>query len=200
MLPEKAESMLEELLRYVKLLIHHHIILGYGGNISFRVLPKGDLILITRHGTLLELLEPKDFIPVRLSEKQCKEASIEYPTHRLIYLKTNMNVIFHVHSTAAIVLSLRHKEGDVIKPLDEEGKILINEIPIVEAPAGTIELAEKIVQWVIKGRNVVLARGHGIFVAEEDIKGAYIKTCAVERSLRVLVLTKILDALEGVTS
>lgn len=200
MLPEKVKSVLEELLGYVKLLVHHHIILGYGGNISFRVLPKGDLILITRHGTLLELLEPKDFVPVRLSEERCKEASIEYPTHRLIYLKTNMNVVFHVHSTPAIVLSLRHKEGDVIKPLDEEGRLLINEIPIVEAPAGTMELAEKIVRWVIKGRNVVLARGHGIFVAEKDVRRAYIKTCAAERSLRILVLAKILGALEGATS
>ena len=156
------------------------------GNISMRM---GDWIFITCTGSMLDELDATKVVQVDL-HGPCdldRIASSETCVHRAVYNGTSAHAIIHTHSPYAVALSLVEKE--VLKPMDGEGLIFMGTVPIVSGRFGTEDLAGN-VSAALRTSKACIARGHGVFVAGENLDDAYTLACMVEHSSQVLYLVK----------
>ncbi|MDY6866031.1 MAG: aldolase [Halobacteriota archaeon] len=173
--------MIEDLKRFGKRLARDGLVKSNSGNISIRV---GDKIFITTSGSMLDELDEESIVEIDPdSSKFDLKASSESLVHSKIYKKTNSSAVIHAHPTFAVVLSLL-MDGPV-EPMDFEGKYFFEEIPIIKSDTGSKELAED-VSTTIKKRNGLIVRGHGTFTTGKNVEEAYLRTCAIEFSCRIL--------------
>jgi len=179
------------LLRYYGgLLSRHGYVAGHGGNLSLR---SGGSIYITRHGARLEDLRPDDVVEVPLEGPSSLDAiaSSEILLHRAVYLNGAQHLaIVHTHSLYATAASYFLDE---LKPLDVESAYVLRSIPIVEGPAGSAKLAERVAE-ALKDHHAVVVRGHGVFTAAKVMDVAYRYACLVERSAMLWFLVETLKA------
>ena len=80
-----------------------------------------------------------------------------------------------------IVLSLLL---DNIKPCDFAGKRFFVEIPIVDGEFGTPALNNQVVNNL--KNNAVIVKGHGSFTVGENLRKAFVLSCALETSCKLL--------------
>jgi L-fuculose-phosphate aldolase len=152
------------------------------GNISVR---SEHGFLIKRTGAMLDSIRDEDVIEVGLAPSPAdKEASSETPSHRAIYLATDVRAIIHAHPPFAIVESLLC--GDEIRPVDSEGIPFLGVIPIVDGGSGSKELYDNLSR-VFSSGNIkgVVNRGHGSFAAGPDLEDCFNTTAMIEHSSRI---------------
>jgi L-fuculose-phosphate aldolase len=157
------------------------------GNIS---VIRGNVIIITRTGSMLDELDQNNLIEVDL-EGPCpfdEKASTETCVHRAIYQSTSALAVIHTHSPFAVALSLI--EGKVIEPIDSEGLHFMGPMHVVEAGFGSQELAAE-VSKILGSSQVCIARGHGVFAQGRSLAEAYTMACIAEHSSKVRYLVKI---------
>jgi L-fuculose-phosphate aldolase len=156
------------------------------GNISLKI---GDSIFITCTGSMLDELDARRVVQVNLQGPRDLDrmASSETCVHRAVYKGTSAHAIIHTHSPYAVALSLIEKE--ILKPIDSEGLIFMGTVPIVSGRFGTEDLAGN-VSAALRTSKACIARGHGVFVAGENLDEAYTLACMVEHSSQVLYLVK----------
>lgn len=160
------------------------LVTSHGGNMSLRL---GDSILITRHGAMLGRLGRDDLVEASLEGVQAA-ASMDLAVHQAIYRVTSAQAIVHAHPVHTIALSLVERS---ILPAEAEGQHFLGEVPVVgqEPTAVLAPLAEEIAA-ALKGRCIVMARGHGSFAVGESLEQAYQWTSALEASCRVAWLLR----------
>jgi len=152
---------------------------GANGNISFR---QKTQIYITRGGSLLSELKKSDLVKI-----EAANASSESPAHKLIYARLpQINAIIHIHSLAAITVSLKEHKS-FIEPLDLEGKYHFKKIPIITTKLvpGARDLPEKLLNNAKSG--AVIVRGHGLFVLGSSLQECYTRACTVDNICRLLL-------------
>jgi L-fuculose-phosphate aldolase len=159
------------------------------GNLSIL---SGEMILITKTGSMLDELDESQIIDVDLFVPCLHDAlaSIETCVHRAIYLKSNAKAIIHTHPTYSVAISLL--EDKCLMPKDSEGLHFLKEIPIVDGFFGTEKLAEN-VSLALQNHKSCIARGHGVFAMGENLREAFSITCMSEHSAQILYLLKIFD-------
>lgn len=170
----------QEVIFYGRELFLAGINIGSNGNISFR---QKNRIFITKSGSLLSQLQKKELVDIN-----SKLASSESPSHKIIYENVpGINSIFHVHSLAAIKLSLRAKKNFVV-PIDLEGKYYFEKIPVIETTLvpNAPDLPQKLLNSHKHG--AVIVRGHGLFVFGKTIKECYTRTCTMDNICRILMV------------
>jgi L-fuculose-phosphate aldolase len=151
------------------------------GNISLR---RGDSLLITRTGSMLDELDPFSLVEVDL-ESPCKMdevSSCETVVHRTIYQTTPAKAILHTHSPFAVAFSLLGESS--LEPVDSEGQHLLGSVPVVKGGFGTQELAEK-ASLALRSSKACLVMGHGVFAIGYTLKEAYTVACMTEHSAQV---------------
>lgn len=160
------------------------LVTSHGGNMTLRM---RDHILITRHGAMLGHLGRDNLVEAPL-EGNLAAASMDLAVHQAIYRATQARAIVHAHPVHAIALSLVRTS---ILPADAEGRHFLGEVPVVgeEPTAVLVPLAEGIAA-ALKGRPIVMARGHGCFAIGETLEQAYQWTSALEASCRVAWLLR----------
>jgi len=175
------------------------LVYGNFGNMSF-VSSDRSFIFITKSGTFMDELNDKSVVSVYADESNKSQfssqvyseenlASSELPVHRLIYKKTDFNCVFHVHSPYSVAVSIieYEKGNQFITPVDSEGKMFFDKIPIVSGPPGSLKLAENVSE-ALTTYSGVIAEGHGTFVAAENFSKAYVISSLIEHSAKVLYL------------
>lgn len=157
------------------------------GNISAI---KGDKIIITKSGSMLDELTRSQMVEVDLSGPcpQDATASTETCVHRAVYQGTTARSVIHTHSPYAVALSLI--EPEQVEPIDSEGCHFLGPMPLVDAEFGTSDLAAK-VSSALHSHNACIARGHGVFAQGQSLAEAYTMACMAEHSAQVRYLVKV---------
>lgn len=154
---------------------------SHSGNLS--VIDR-EYIYITRTGTMLDHINDGDIIKADCTDRNPPKVSMEYPVHRQIYIDTAFNAIIHCHPPHATALSLLRDE---IEPLDMEGKRIVSTVPVVSGEDNIPELVSAQCQ---KGHRAVMVRGHGVFVAAENMEEALHVATALEMSAKIICLSR----------
>jgi L-fuculose-phosphate aldolase len=174
--------MREELIRFGRKLAAAGLTHARFGNMSVRI---GGRILITKSGSMLEELEETQLVEVDLSQGGSSDsiASTETIVHRAIYQATSARAVIHSHSPFAVIISLLTQKDSLI-PLDCESLHTLGEIPLISAPPGSAELAEKAAA-ALSDRKACIIRGHGPVAAGKTVEEAFVNVCSVEHACKV---------------
>jgi L-fuculose-phosphate aldolase len=155
------------------------LISSHAGNMSVLV---GNMVHITKRGSMLGRLKPADIIKLELEEDNpnLSQASSETVVHRAIYKKTDALAVMHAHPPYANLLSMTE---DALIPIDSEGSFLFKKVPVV-SPKNTIasEEAANIVSKYLKDYKIVLVRGHGSFARGATLEETHMFTSSLESS------------------
>lgn len=161
------------------------LVSSHGGNMSVRV---GDRVLITRRGSMLGRLTPRDVIETALGrdDSEVALASTEIVVHRAIYQRTNGLAIVHTHSPHTI---LRTLIDDEIVPVDSEASYLLHKVPVhsLARTAGSAEVADA-VSSALKEYKCVCLRGHGPFAIGTVLEEAFQWISSLEMACKILNL------------
>jgi len=181
-------KIINQIIFYGKLIEKYGLISSHSGNISAKI---GSNILITKTGTMLGSLTPKDITVISLhdpDDKNLKFASMESVVHKSIYMNSNAKAVIHTHPDYLITISYKLKK---FKPIDSEGKFLIKELPIIktEKTIASQEVAEKIGEIASKYFAAIVAT-HGLFVWTETLEKAFYITTALEKSAKIYYLVE----------
>jgi len=155
---------------------------SHSGNISLR---RGDIIYITRRGSMKGFLTNKDIITIGLKPSiKDSAASTEAIVHRSIYLNTNAKAVIHTHPPIATAFSFRNSE---IKPIDLEGSLLLPRVPVLNClkPTASKELADKLPQMLKKSPSVLVKR-HGLFCIGQTLEDAFHYTSLTEHAAKII--------------
>jgi len=162
-----------------------HLISSHGGNMSVR---EGDRIFITRKGSMLGRLAPRDVVWTELD--QCEldaECSREIVVHRAIYKATKARAIVHAHPVHTIWRSLI---ADSIEPIDSESLYVFGaSVPVVSAAetVASAEAAEKL-SYELREARIAVLRSHGPFSTGATLEEAFYHVSALEASCQILDL------------
>lgn len=163
---------------------------SHSGNLSVRF---GENMIITQALAMLGRLNRDSLaaVPLEGDIDPKLNASKESLTHRAIYKRSTANAIVHTHPPAAITLSLLYDE---IVPVDADGAYHFSKVAVVTPDylKGPEAVAEVIAEPLATA-NVVLARGHGTFAAEETLERAIQFSCILETSARIILNLLMLD-------
>ncbi len=155
---------------------------SHSGNLSMR---EGEKILITRTGAMLGDLRSVDIVEIPIDSEGDPRASLEYPVHRRIYLRTAAKAVVHCHPPCAVSLSLSRDE---IVPVDLEGRHHLDRVPVL---GDTVPSADEIASVFDNGGKVLVVRGHGAFSAGDTMEDALHYVSALEMSAKVIILSSI---------
>jgi L-fuculose-phosphate aldolase len=157
---------------------------SHSGNLSVRI---GGSMIITKALAMLGRINEHSLVEVPLDGDidPGLNASKESYTHRAIYARRNAAAIVHTHPPAAITLSLL---CDFIVPVDADGAYHFPKVGVVSPDylLGPEAVAE-VIAAPFENANMVLSRGHGLFVAEESLERALQYSCTVETSARIIL-------------
>ncbi len=180
-------SLINEIIKYGKLVEKYGLIASHSGNISVR---KDDKILITATGTMLGNLKEEDIVETSLFavDENLKFASMESVVHKEIYKNSDAKAIIHAHPVYSISLSM---VLDQFVPIDSEGKYILDYVPVLKAKqtVASKEVAEKI-HVFFKKHKVVIVKSHGSFAVADSLEKAFYFTSVLENSAKIYYLTK----------
>lgn len=165
---------------------------GREGNISARL---GDSMLVKATGQFLSDATPKDFVKVRLANRDAdwrREPSIEVNMHRLLYVKRpDVEAVVHTHPpfvTSFCVAGLR------LEPVTTEAAFYfpkgIDLLPKEEP--GSLRLAEAVSENMEKGVDSLLLESHGLVTLGPSLHDAIQLSIVAERTAQVAILSRLL--------
>jgi L-fuculose-phosphate aldolase len=175
------ELIVDEIITYGEMAADNGLIYGNFGNLSVKY---EDMIYITKSGAMLGRLTSDDI--VSFEDKIHGEASSDTPIHSELYKRNNCGAILHMHGDYTIIMSINHEN---VSPCDFVGMRFLEKIPVVEGEFGTSSLTNAIVRDI--RNDAVIVKGHGSFTIGENLKKAYILSCAVETSCKILCFKEI---------
>ena len=159
------------------------LVSSHGGNLSVRI---ADRVIITRRGCQLNHLTERDLVEtgVAWNDRATPSASSELAIHRMIYQRTRAHAIVHAHPIITLALSL---QGDAILPIDSEGQVNLNRVPIVGEGviAEVRDVVEELASALLQHR-IVIVRGHGSFATGQLLDEAHRWTSVLEDSCRLI--------------
>lgn len=164
-----------------------HLISSHGGNMSLR---DGDVIYITRTGSMLGRLSPTDVVQVPLEGPSEADAyaSSELVVHRAIYAATKAGAVVHTHSPHTI---LRSMLDDAIQPIDSEARLFLPNTPVVvsQKTVGS-DVAARLLSEALTQVPVAVLRGHGPFACGDTLEQAYHWVSVLECSSELLTMAE----------
>jgi L-fuculose-phosphate aldolase len=175
--------------KYGQMLWEAGLIHMTSGNMSLR---KGNVLYVTRTGSLLGRLSSTDIVTVNLNNTlRDKGASSETPVHRAIYLANpEVQSVVHAHPPHATTLSWDH---EVIRTNDSDS-LYIPEIPVLtDCPygEGSACIAEHFPQTLGK-HKLAMIRGHGAFAVGDSLREATSRISMMENQCRLLFFRQLL--------
>ena len=177
-------------------LVARGLVLGSGGNLSFR---EGDRMYITRSGALLHQLTPDDFLPVALDVPYRRSfiglhPSTETPMHQAAYLaREDARVIVHCHPVNAIAWAMLGEPLPAVTP--DFTLYLGPEVPSLPyALPGSRALAD-LVAPALAGCPAVLLGNHGVLVTGDTVARARLRLFHIDETAEICLKAKAAGAL-----
>jgi L-fuculose-phosphate aldolase len=164
---------------------------GSGGNLSARR-PGADSCWVTRAGTWLDRLTPKDFVEVPIVDAgnygsapinggpPSTEVALHLETYRV---RPDVNAVVHLHPQVAVLLDAL---GEPIRLITSDHSYYLRRVARVPFhPPGTAELAQAAAQAVADGTNCVILAHHGCSVLGGDVAMAHRRASNLEEAARL---------------
>ncbi|WP_457641210.1 class II aldolase/adducin family protein [Persephonella sp.] len=174
------KEIIKEIIFTGKVLYSEGLVNSHAGNISVR---EGDHLYITKTGKMLGFLTEEDIVklPIHYETVKDKIASSELIVHREIYKKTDARAVIHAHPVYALIITFFLEDKFI--PIDNEGKLFIGEVPIIEVKnaSGSKELAETLSKTFRNtDSKIILVKKHGSFVISDSLNYALKLTSDLE--------------------
>jgi L-fuculose-phosphate aldolase len=152
------------------------LVTSHGGNLSLR---EGAGMWITGTGTMLGRLHERHISRVEPDgSHEGPPPSSDTILHSTIYALTGAQAVAHAHPRHAIALSF---DTDLFVPGDLEGQLHLKDVPVVEAGPRQVEQ----IASALRGRLVVLLRGHGAYARGQTLWEALHWITALEESAEI---------------
>jgi len=177
----------------MKFLVEKRLTNPRGGNGSIR---KGSLVWLTPSGIPKHMLKVNDLIIYDLDRDLymgLRKPSIEINAHIMIYKKIDhAKAVLHAHppiSTALVdVVGI-----DWLNEVFAEIKYSVGKVSVCEpAPPGTIDLANNILEEVLKGSRLIVIPRHGVISWGEDMGIALDAIVAFEDAAKYYLVKRIM--------
>ncbi len=189
-------SHLSELIQLGRELVERGLVLGSGGNLSYR---EGDTMFITRSGALLHQLTPDDFLPVPLHHpyqrpQTTPRPSTETPMHQAAYLaREDAQVLVHCHPVHAIAWAMQGVPLPAVTPdftlyLGAEVPSLPYYLP------GSQALAQAVTQALPQSPAVLLGN-HGVLVTGDTVSRARLRLFHIDDTAAICLQAQAAGAL-----
>lgn len=170
-------------------LVDRGLVLGSGGNLSFRA---GDTAYVTRSGAPLHLLTPDDFMPVPVNEPYHHpdvhpRPSLETPMHLAAYrIRDDAQFIVHCHPVTALAWAM---QSETLPACTPDFAVYVNaNIPVVPyLHPGSEILAAAVTQALTENPACLLAN-HGVLVTGDTAAKALLRTLLIDETARVCLL------------
>jgi L-fuculose-phosphate aldolase len=182
----RAEKAREKVARAAAKMARAGLVVGTWGNVSYRVLHE-DLAAITPSGMPYDTLMPRDIVIVDLKGNVVegeRKPSTELELHVAIYrARPGVCAVMHTHSVFASAMAVARVP---IPPMVEDlAQVIGGEVPVAEyGPAGSRELAEKVVEALGEG-NAALIANHGMVGVGADLEEAFDVCQIVEKGAQI---------------
>lgn len=184
--PPLPADRLEEILEHIRFLSSRNFLWATEGNFSLK---DTNGFWITPRDKEKQHLAPDDFVWVPLEGEVPREASSEWPFHRIIHTFSPVRVVYHTHPPYTVAASA--VLGDLYPPTLEEVRLLEGVIPVVQGPTGTEKLAEALRVRVVEGYRSIIIRNHGLVTLGDHPQEAFHRTLRVEREFQILTLRRL---------
>ncbi len=194
-------SLLSELIALGQTLVAQGLVLGSGGNLSFR---EGDTMYITRSGALLHQLTPQDFLPVPVQAPYQRPAtgprpSTETPMHQAAYrARDDARVIIHCHPVNAIAWAMQGMPLPAVTP--DFTLYLGAEVPTLPYfLPGSSSLARAVASALAQSPAVLLAN-HGVLVTGHDVEQARLRLYHIDDTASICLRAQAAGALRPLSA
>ena len=177
--------MISEFRRIGDMLFLSHLVDVSGGNLSVKT---KDGVWITKTKKSLYNLRGKDIVKIPFEKNVAwNAASSEAAVHINIYKNIeSAKAIVHAHPVNCIALSLKEKN---IKPLDYEGSLFLGSVDVVDIEYDKWGEAKDVISSYFKNhpqKQIVVAKGHGVFAYADTLFDALTNVSALENSCKII--------------
>lgn len=196
----KLEKSMNGLIRYGKMISDKNLVVGPGGNISFK---DGNICYITPSGLDFNEIGPKDLVGVDIDTKLIvygnKKPSSEISMHIKVYrARPDITVIFHSHPPVTIGIIGAGAKISALFP--DFALFLGQEIPVIDYTTPCTEKLADMVSEVIVDSNAITMLKHGLIVVGKNFKEAWIRTVLVEETARMITAARSIGSEAIITS
>ena len=187
---EKLEKSMDELIRYGKMISGKNLVVGPGGNISFK---NGNICYITPSGLDFNEIGPKDLVGVDIDTKLIvygnKKPSSEISMHIKVYrARPDISVVFHSHPPVTIGIIGAGAKVSALFP--DFALFLGREIPVIDYTTPCTEKLADMVSEVIVDSNAITMLKHGLIVVGKNFKEAWTRTVLVEETAKMIAAAR----------
>ena len=187
---EKLEKSMDELIRYGKMISGKNLVVGPGGNISFK---DGNICYITPSGLDFNEIGLKDLVGVDIDTKLIvygnKKPSSEILMHIKVYrARPDISVVFHSHPPVTIGIIGAGAKVSALFP--DFALFLGREIPVIDYTTPCTEKLADMVSEVIVDSNAITMLKHGLIVVGKNFKEAWIRTVLVEETAKMIAAAR----------
>ncbi len=196
----KLEKSMDELISYGKMISSKNLVVGPGGNISFK---EGNICYITPSGLDFNEIEPKDLVGVDITTKLIvygdKKPSSEISMHIKVYrARQDISIIFHSHPPVTIGIIGAGAKISALFP--DFALFLGQEIPVIDYTTPCTEKLADMVSEVIVDNNAITMLKHGLVVVGKNFKEAWIRTLLVEETAKMITAARAIGSEATITS
>ena len=187
---EKLKKSMDELIRYGKMISGKNLVVGPGGNISFK---DGNICYITPSGLDFNEIGPKDLVGVDIDTKLIvygnKKPSSEISMHIKVYrARPDISVVFHSHPPVTIGIIGAGAKVSALFP--DFALFLGREIPVIDYTTPCTEKLADMVSEVIVDSNAITMLKHGLIVVGKNFKEAWTRTVLVEETAKMIAAAR----------
>ena len=181
-----------DLLRHYQWLRHYGYNDSHSGNASIRV---DNSIWVTPTGACADTLQAEQLVDCDIEGRIGKGASLDAPLHIKVYQKnSDAGAVLHSHGAYSVAMTM---QGEDFVPVDFEGSLYFGRIPVISIPYSQyVEKAADAVSDVLAEHPVVVVRGHGVYVAAQNLNLAYKWTCSFELSAKTCFIARQAGTIE----
>ena len=197
---EKLEKSMDELIRYGKMISSKNLVVGPGGNISFK---DGNICYITPSGLDFNEIGPKDLVGVDIGTKLIVygngKPSSEISMHIKVYrARPDISIVFHSHPPFTIGIIGAGAKISALFP--DFALFLGQEIPVIDYTTPCTEKLADMVSEVIVDSNAITMLKHGLIVVGKNFKEAWIRTVLVEETAKMIAAARSIGSEAIITS
>ncbi len=177
---------LQELIELGKELEARGLVLGRGGNLSYR---DDETMFITRSGAMLHQLTPADFLPVPLHQSYQRpnsqpRPSTETPMHQAAYLaRPEARVIVHCHPVNAIAWAM---QGEPLPAITPDFTLYLGpEVPSLPYAIPGSETLAQFMRQTMPHCPAALLGNHGVLVTGETVDKAWLRLFHIDEGAEI---------------
>jgi L-fuculose-phosphate aldolase len=179
-------TLMQELILLGQEIVRRGLVLGSGGNLSFR---QGETMYITRSGALLHQLDETDFLPVPLTKPWLRpdvapRPSTETPMHIAAYhARPQARTIVHCHPVSAIAWAMQERPLPATTP--DFTLYLGPEVPVVPYfLPGSQALADAVTAALAQSPGVLMGN-HGVLVCADTVARARLRLFHIDDAANI---------------